>query len=168
MKRAAAVLWFCVVSAIFAQTKPVDRPVRLASRGTHGAAAGSDPAVEAGMRIFHAGGNAVDADIAAMLAAVFEYAIEFGVSAEEAVEAPRFQTRHLVSGFDDHDMRPGDLPLDERIPPATGDELARRKHDVGTRSHWASGAAPVLIRLTPNGVIEAGADPYGRRSARSW
>ncbi len=94
--------------------------------------------------------------------------IEFGMAAEEAIEAPRFQTRHLVSSFDNHAMSPGDLLLDERIPSAAAQELASRKHRVGLRSRWSSGAAPVLIRLMPNGVIEAGADPYGYRSARAW
>ena len=73
------------------------------------------------------------------------------MGAEEAVEAPRFQTRHLVSSFDNHAMNPGDLLLDERIPAAVGEELAERKHHVGLRSRWASGAAPVLIELMPNG-----------------
>jgi gamma-glutamyltranspeptidase / glutathione hydrolase len=94
--------------------------------------------------------------------------LEFGMDAQEAVEAPRFQTRHLVSSFDNHAMNPGDLLLDERIPPAVARELAERKHRVGRRSRWSSGAAPVLIRLTPKGVIEAGADPYGDRTARAW
>ena len=94
--------------------------------------------------------------------------IEFGMGAEEAVEAPRFQTRHLVSSFDNHAMNPGDLLLDERIPTAVGEELAERKHHVGLRSRWASGAAPVLIEVMSNGVMEAGADPYGYRFARAW
>jgi len=94
--------------------------------------------------------------------------IEFGMGAEEAIEAPRFQTRHLVSSFDNHAMNPGDLLLDERIPRSVGVELAGRKHHVGLRSRWSSGAAPVLIELMPNGVMEAGADPYGYRSARAW
>ena len=94
--------------------------------------------------------------------------VEFGMNAEQAIEAPRFQTRHLVSSFDNHAMTPGDLLLDERINPATAAELAERHHRVGTRSRWSSGAAPVLIRVTPGGVIEAGADPYGYREARAW
>jgi gamma-glutamyltranspeptidase / glutathione hydrolase len=94
--------------------------------------------------------------------------IEFGMNAEQAIEAPRFQTRHLVSSFDNHAMSPGDLLLDERINSATATELAERHHRVGTRSRWSSGAAPVLIRVTPDGVIEAGADPYAYREARAW
>ena len=94
--------------------------------------------------------------------------IEFGMGTEHAIEAPRFQTRHLVSSFDNHAMSPGDLLLDERIPPEAGLALGERKHHIGTRSRWASGAAPVLIRVTPGGVIEAAADPYGYRVARAW
>jgi gamma-glutamyltranspeptidase / glutathione hydrolase len=94
--------------------------------------------------------------------------IDFGMNAEQAIEAPRFQTRHLVSSFDNHAMTPGDLLLDERINSAVMTELAERHHHIGTRSRWSSGAAPVLIRVTPGGVIEAGADPYGYRSALAW
>jgi gamma-glutamyltranspeptidase/glutathione hydrolase len=94
--------------------------------------------------------------------------IDFGMNAEQAIEAPRFQTRHLVSSFDNHAMSPGDLLLDERINSTISTELAERHHRVGTRSRWSSGAAPVLIRVTPGGVIEAGADPYGYREARAW
>ncbi|MDQ6704396.1 MAG: gamma-glutamyltransferase, partial [Acidobacteriota bacterium] len=94
--------------------------------------------------------------------------IEFGMGTEFAIEAPRFQTRHLVSSFDNHAMNPGDLLLDERIPPEVALALGERKHRIGTRSRWASGAAPVLIRVTPGGVIEAAADPYGYRSAQAW
>jgi gamma-glutamyltranspeptidase/glutathione hydrolase len=94
--------------------------------------------------------------------------IEFGMNAQEAVEAPRFQTRHLVSSFDNHAMSPGDLLLDERIAPSVALDLAERRHKIGTRSRWASGAAPVLIRIMPDGAIEAGADPYGYRVAHAW
>jgi gamma-glutamyltranspeptidase/glutathione hydrolase len=99
---------------------------------------------------------------------LFFNVIEFGENAQSAVEAPRFQTRHLVSSFDNHAWNRGDLLLDERIPPNVGAELAARGHKVGTRSRWASGAAPVMIRVTPDGVIEAGADPYGYRVAHAY
>lgn len=110
------------------------------------------------------GGDNQDQSLLQMLLNV----LEFGMNAETAIEAPRFQTRHLVSSFDNHAMNPGDLLLDERIPAAVGGELNERRHKVGTRSRWSSGAAPVMIRVTPGGVIEAGADPYGYRTARAW
>lgn len=94
--------------------------------------------------------------------------VEFGMNAQSAVEAPRFQTRHLVSSFDNHAWNRGDLLLDERIPAATVAELAARGHRVGTRSRWSSGAAPVMVHVMPDGVIEAGADPYGYRVAHAY
>ncbi len=95
-------------------------------------------------------------------------AADFGMNAQAAVEAPRFQTRHLVSSFDNHAMNRGDLILDERIGAATLQELTGRGHKTSTRSRWGSGAAPVMIRMLVNGVIEAGADPYGYRVAQAW
>jgi gamma-glutamyltranspeptidase/glutathione hydrolase len=94
--------------------------------------------------------------------------LEFGMNAQEAVEAPRLQTRHLVSSFDNHAMSPGDLLLDDRIPPSVAAELAERRHKVGTRTRWSSGSAPTVIRYGTDGVIEAGADPYGYRIAHAW
>src|SRR5271168_294622 len=50
--------------------RELDRPVRQAVRGTHGAiAAGSEYATEAGMRTYYKGGNAVDVGVATMFAA---------------------------------------------------------------------------------------------------
>jgi gamma-glutamyltranspeptidase/glutathione hydrolase len=99
---------------------------------------------------------------------LFFNVVEFGMNAQAAIEAPRFQTRHLVSSFDNHAWNRGDLLLDERIPAATVAELSARGHRVGTRSRWSSGAAPVMVRMMPDGVIEAGADPYGYRVAHAY
>lgn len=92
----------------------------------------------------------------------------WGMNAQAAVEAPRFQTEHLVSSFDNHAMSPGTLLLDERMPAAAVTELQRRKHLVEMRSRYNSGAAPVIVRLRPQGLIEAGADPFYFRDAQAW
>ena len=99
---------------------------------------------------------------------VLFHSIFFGMNAQFAVEAGRFQTEHLVSSFDNHAMSPGTLLLDERTSPAVIAELQRRKHIVDIRTRYASGAAPVMIRLWPSGLIEAGADPFYFRAAQSW
>jgi gamma-glutamyltranspeptidase/glutathione hydrolase len=99
---------------------------------------------------------------------VLLYATEFGMNAEQAVEAPRFQTEHLVSSFDNHAMSPGSLLLDERTASAAVADLEKRGHRVEMRSRYSSGAAPVFIRLNPNGMIEAGADPYYFRASQAW
>lgn len=95
-------------------------------------------------------------------------AVFFGMNAQNAVEAPRFQTEHLVSSFDNHAMSPGQLLLDERTLQQVVADLQRRGHKVEMRSRYQSGSAPVFVRLTPFGLIEAGADPYYFRSAQAW
>ena len=63
-----------------------ERPVRLASRGTHGAvAAGTEYATEAGMRMYVHGGNAVDAGVATMLAASVVEFSHFGLGGEAPI-----------------------------------------------------------------------------------
>lgn len=99
---------------------------------------------------------------------VFLYATVWGMNAQQAVEAPRFQTEHLVASFDNHAMGPGTLLLDERTPPASISELQKRKHLVEMRSRYSSGSAPVLVRLLPTGLVEAGADPFYYRSSQAW
>ena len=94
--------------------------------------------------------------------------VEFGMNAQQAVEAPRFESRHLVSSFDNHAMNPGELILDDRIPPAVFSALEARGHKLERNTRWNGGAAPVMIRLLPSGTIEAGADPYSYRNARAW
>ncbi len=103
----------------------------------------------------------------ALLQVLF-YAILWNYNAENAVEAPRFQTEHLVSSFDNHAMSPGSLLLDERFPAEVVQELEKRKHKVEVKSRYDSGAAPVFIRLRPNGLIEAGADPFYFRASQAW
>lgn len=94
--------------------------------------------------------------------------IEFGMNAQNAVEAPRFETRHLVYSFDNHAMVPGDLKIDERLSGQAFQDLMLRGHRIGTRSRWGVGAMPVVVKMLPNGALEAGADPYGYRVAGAW
>ena len=103
----------------------------------------------------------------ALIQVLFD-ALEFGMNAQNALEAPRFETRHLVSSFDNHAWTRGDLMLDERIAPGVVAELAGRGHHTSVRSRYNNGAAPVMIRVLPGGAIEAGADPYYNRSAHAW
>jgi len=95
--------------------------------------------------------------------------IEFGMNVQEAVEAPRFQTLHLVSSFDDHRFNPGVLNLEDRIGKDVRDSLAARGHKVEAQSAWGNPSAPTVIVLrVDSGVIEAGADPRRGRYAVAW
>ncbi|HEY9232555.1 MAG TPA: gamma-glutamyltransferase, partial [Blastocatellia bacterium] len=95
--------------------------------------------------------------------------IEFGMNVQEAVEAPRFQTLHLVSSFDDHRFNPGVLNLESRIAKEVADELAARGHKVEMQTAWGNPSAPTIIMLrSDTGVIEGGADPRRGRYAIAW
>jgi gamma-glutamyltranspeptidase/glutathione hydrolase len=68
-RRAALAAIFILVPVWAQSQQRPARPVRLPSRGTRGAiAGGTEYATEAGMRLFVAGGNAVDAGIATLFA----------------------------------------------------------------------------------------------------
>jgi gamma-glutamyltranspeptidase / glutathione hydrolase len=110
------------------------------------------------------GGDNQDQSLLQLLLNVFE----FGMNAQNAVEAPRIQTRHLVSSFDNHAWNLADLLLDERIPQQVFTEMMRRGHRVEYRNRWNNGAAPVMVRVVPGGILEAGADPWGYRVAHAW
>lgn len=102
------------------------------------------------------------------LVQMFLNVVEFGMDAQQAVAAPRFQSRHLVSSFDNHAMNPGNLLVDERFGRPTALALKNRGHRVEFRSRFSSGAAPTIIRMLPDGTIEAGADPYAFRVAKAF
>ncbi|HSQ20571.1 MAG TPA: gamma-glutamyltransferase, partial [Blastocatellia bacterium] len=88
---------------------------------------------------------------------------------QEAVEAPRFQTLHLVSSFDDHRFNPGVLNLEDRITVEVRSDLVSRGHKVEVQSAWGNPSAPTVIKFnTESGVIEAGADPRRGRYAIAW
>ena len=93
--------------------------------------------------------------------------MDYGMNAQNAIESPRYQTRHLVASLDDHAWSLGDLMLDERIPASVLQELIARGHHGQLMSRYNNGAAPVMIKLLPGGVIEAGADPFYNRSAHA-
>jgi gamma-glutamyltranspeptidase/glutathione hydrolase len=95
--------------------------------------------------------------------------IEFGMNVQEAVEAPRFQTLHFVSSFDDHKFNPGVLNVEERAGQETMDQLKARGHKVERHAAWANPSAPTVVLFrTDSGVIEGGADPRRGRYAVAW
>lgn len=95
--------------------------------------------------------------------------IEFGMNAQEAVEAARFETLHFVSSFDDHKFNPGLLSIEQRFGTAIFDELKKRGHVLDVKPDFAPTAAPTLILYDPTRkLIEAGADVRRGRYALGW
>lgn len=88
--------------------------------------------------------------------------IEFGMSPQEAVEAPRFQTEHFYASFAFHEFIPGKVNLESRIPPIFIGALEAMGHKVVVPGDWTNGSAPTLI-LKKDGVLHGGADPRRAR-----
>jgi len=88
--------------------------------------------------------------------------VEFDMTPQEAVEAPRFQTEHLFSSFGNHEFTPGRLNLEGRIPIATGDALRALGHRVALTGDWSNSSAPTVIWVH-DGVLNGGADPRRAR-----
>jgi gamma-glutamyltranspeptidase / glutathione hydrolase len=100
---------------------------------------------------------------------VFLNIIEFGMDPQTAVEAPRFDTQHYVSSFDDHEFLPGSLNIESRIPEKTIGQLKDRGHKVKVQSAWGTLSAPTVIMYNlQTGVSSAGADPRRGRYAVAW
>jgi gamma-glutamyltranspeptidase/glutathione hydrolase len=76
---------FALATLCAAQSK-VERPVRQAVRGVHGAiAAGSEFATEAGMHTYYKGGNAVDAGVSTMFAGSVTELSHYGMGGEAPI-----------------------------------------------------------------------------------
>jgi len=88
--------------------------------------------------------------------------VEFGMSSQEAVEAPRFQSEHFFSSFGNHEFTPGRLNLEGRISKDTADKLAALGHRVSVTGDWSNSSAPTVIKIA-DGVLDGGADPRRAR-----
>jgi gamma-glutamyltranspeptidase / glutathione hydrolase len=100
---------------------------------------------------------------------VFLNIVEFGMSPQEAVEAPRFDTQHYISSFDDHEFLPGSLNLESRLELRTIQELGYRGHKTKVQGPWGTLSAPTVITFdSRTGIASGGADPRRGRYAVAW
>jgi len=86
-------------------------------------------------------------------------AIHFGMSLQEAVEAPTFWTTHFPSSFYPRTAEPGALHLEGRISESVRSELAARGHLVHVAGDWAGGNTLAASMDPRTGVRCAAASP---------
>jgi gamma-glutamyltranspeptidase/glutathione hydrolase len=84
--------------------------------------------------------------------------LDFGMTPQEAVEAPRFQTEHFYASFDFHEFTPGRVSLEGRISRDTIQRMIALGHRVQVGGEWSNTSAPVVIQKK-DGVIQGAADP---------
>jgi len=63
----------------------------------------------------------------------------FGMNLQEAIDAPAWHIEHFPASFWPRAARPGVLVVEDRLPKATIEELARRGHVVEVGPAWSEG-----------------------------
>ena len=94
--------------------------------------------------------------------------IDFGMNVQQAIEAPRWETRSFPSSPFPHTMVPGDMAVEERIPEATQKELIARGHKLRVAPPWSLASSAAIIVDPKTGVLSAGADPRVEAYAWAW
>jgi len=94
--------------------------------------------------------------------------VEFGMNIQRAIEAPRWATRSFPASPFPHTMYPGDLGVEDRIPPEVRKALAAKGHKLRTQRPWSLGANAGIVVDPETGVLSAGADPRADAYALAW
>jgi gamma-glutamyltranspeptidase/glutathione hydrolase len=110
-----------------------------------------------------------DVQCSAMLQ-VFLNIKHFGMTVQQAIEAPRVAPFSFPNSFAPNQYYPGRLCVEESIAEATRERLACMGHDVEvwpTRS-WSAGAVCMVMKDIETGLLHAGADPRRAAYAAVW
>jgi gamma-glutamyltranspeptidase/glutathione hydrolase len=83
--------------------------------------------------------------------------MEFGMSLQEALDAPSFYTQHFPSSFYPRTAEPGSLYVEGRIRPGVVNELRKRGHKVIVEGDWVNGRMTAAHYDWKNRVISAAA-----------
>ena len=94
----------------------------------------------------------------------------FGMTPQEAIEAPRFATFSYPRSSFPHALDPGLLKLESRIPAGTRDALRALGHDVKAWPDWeyAAGGVCTIIKDLQAGTMEGGSDPRRPTAVAGW
>jgi len=95
--------------------------------------------------------------------------IDFGMDVQAAIEAPRFNSLHPESSFDEHRSQPGVLEIEATVPEAVRAELSRRGHRLRVRPGFGISTGVVAAGIDPaTGLLRGGADPRRERYIVAW
>ena len=89
----------------------------------------------------------------------FLNAVVFGLSLQEAVEAPTFWTNHFPGSFYPRTAQRGSLYVETRIPKRVRDALAERGHRVVAAGAWSGGNTLAASIDPESGLLCAAASP---------
>jgi gamma-glutamyltranspeptidase / glutathione hydrolase len=111
------------------------------------------------------GGDSQDQQILLVLLNI----IDFGMDVQAAIEAPRVNSLHPVSSFDNHRAQPGVLEVETSLPPAVLSELRARGHVLVLRTPFGISTGVVAAGIDPaTGRLRGGADLRRERAIVAW
>jgi gamma-glutamyltranspeptidase/glutathione hydrolase len=88
----------------------------------------------------------------------------FGMTLQEAIEAPKFSSEHFPGFFAPHDRFPNRVRIEPGVGEAALEALRARGHEVDIAPAWSEGFLCATERNLESGVLEAGCDPRGTKS----
>ena len=94
--------------------------------------------------------------------------VEFGMNVQAAIEAPRWTTTSFPSSVFPHNLKLGEMAVEDRVPAAVRQELERRGHKLQVRGPWTMGATSAILIDPATNLLSAGADPRGDNYALAW
>jgi gamma-glutamyltranspeptidase/glutathione hydrolase len=111
------------------------------------------------------GGDSQDQQILLVLLNI----MDFGMDVQAAIEAPRVNSLHPVSSFDNHRPQPGVLEVESTIGSAVMDDLKARGHVVLVRRPFGISTGVVAAGIDPStGRLRGGADLRRERAIVAW
>jgi gamma-glutamyltranspeptidase/glutathione hydrolase len=111
------------------------------------------------------GGDSQDQQILNVLLNIFV----FDMDIQHAIEAPRINSLHPFSSFDNHESQPGVLEIENRVPQSVRDELAARGHTLHVLGAFGMSTGVVAVGVDPkSGTLRGGADPRRERYIFGW
>jgi gamma-glutamyltranspeptidase/glutathione hydrolase len=111
------------------------------------------------------GGDSQDQQILLVLLNI----IDFGMDVQAAIEAPRVNSLHPVSSFDNHRAQPGVLEVESTLPAGVLDELRARGHVLVLRAPFGISTGIVAAGIDPaTGQLRGGADLRRERALVAW
>jgi gamma-glutamyltranspeptidase/glutathione hydrolase len=111
------------------------------------------------------GGDSQDQQILLVLLNI----LDFGMDVQAAIEAPRVNSLHPVSSFDNHRPQPGVLEAESSLAPAVIQELKTRGHQIVLRPPFGISTGIVAAGMDPaTGRLRGGADLRRERAIIAW
>ena len=93
--------------------------------------------------------------------------VEFGMTVQEAVEAPNINSFQMHSSFGDHETRPGRILLADSMPPWVRAELRRMGYEL-TFEERTSGPINAIMFDSRHGTMWGGSSNHGEDYGIAW